>query len=80
MSKSKTDQKGQGSILHLVGSLLSLSILGIVRWYVDSLRLRSKDFLFPRFRGGKSGSVVHIGIKAVSYGMSEADLKMFLMN
>lgn len=75
VGKTKTDQLGQGFSFVMSGKeKAGVSIPGMIRWYLESLKLVAKDFLFPRLQGSKEG-VRPVGGKAVAYSTALADLK-----
>ena len=79
VDSSKTDQLGKGFVFHVTGEKIKgFSIPKVLNWYLESTRLRGKDYLFPRFRNEK-GKVVAQGSYYISYSSLALQLKNFCL-
>ena len=77
---SKTDQDSLGFVFHVSGEKYKgFSMPGNLNWYVDSVGLTDKDYLFPRFRNAGGSKLVALGKRWVSYGMVARQLKEFCL-
>ena len=80
VARSKTDQDGLGFVFHVSGEKYKgFSMPGVLKWYVDSVGLTDKNYLFPRFRNAGGSKVVVLGEQWVSYGMVARQLKEFCL-
>ena len=77
VSRSKTDQEGNGFVFHVTGEKFKgFSIPGVLDWYLESTGLVNTNNLFPRLRNEK-GKVVAQGGYFISYSSSALQLKNF---
>ena len=71
LGKTKTDQEGRGSSFIVAGdSKRGIVAADVLRWYLYSLCLRGRDYVFPSMRGGSI-----LKRKAVSYSAALSSLR-----
>ena len=57
--QSMNDHEGKGSVFLMSGERMNgFSIPDVVCWYIDSLGLEVKDYMFPWLQGAGKGKVV----------------------
>ena len=62
VARSKKDQDGLGFMFHVSGEKYKgFSMPEVLKWYMDSMGLLDKDYLFPGFRNAGGGRVVAQG-------------------
>ena len=80
VGRSKTDQDGNGFVFHVSGEKYNgFSIPGVLEWYLESLDLKEKDYLFLRLRNAGRGRVVAQGSRFVGYSTAALQLKQFCL-
>ena len=64
--RSKTDREGKGSMFHMTGVRYGdFLILGLLKWYLESIGLQGLDYLCPRFQGSLKGGLKPLGKKVL---------------